>query len=112
VEALQTRRPPATGDEITLDTLIVSLVETHIARLTEDDRAARTIDTYNYAAGKLGKFIRGVRVGEATPPRIGAALRSMRNAHGPTMARQAKTLLRGALQLAVLAQLAGVEPSA
>jgi integrase len=110
VEALQTRRPPATGDEITLDTLIVSLVETHIARLTEDERAARTIDTYNYAAGKLGKFIRGVHVGEATPPRIDEVLRSMRNAHGPTMARQARTLLRGGLQLAVMASVLGSNP--
>jgi integrase len=110
VAALQNRRPPAVGDEITLDTLVVSLVETHIARLTEDGRAARTIDTYTYAAGKLGKFIRGVRVGEATPPRIDDALRSMRNVHGPTMARQAKTLLRGALQLAVMASVLGSNP--
>jgi integrase len=110
VEALQTRRPPATGDEITLDTLIVALVETHIARLTEDDRAARTIGTYNYAAGKLGKFIRGVHVGESTPSRIDDVLRSMRSAHGPTMARQAKTLLRGGLQLAVMASVIGTNP--
>lgn len=110
VDALQTRRPPAAADEITLDTLIVVLVERHIARLTEDGRALRTIDTYNYAAGKLAKFIRGVRVGEATPPRIDAALRSMRNAHGPTMARQSKTLLRGALQLAVMAGVLGGNP--
>lgn len=103
VEALRTRRPPAAGDEVTLDTLIVSLVDRHIERLADDDRAERTLDTYRYAAGKLAKLISGVRIGEATPPRIDAALRSMKTAHGPVMARQAKTLLRGALQLAVMA---------
>jgi hypothetical protein len=39
----------------------------------------RTLDTYRYDAAKLAKFIAGVRVGEATPARIDAALRSMRN---------------------------------
>lgn len=79
-------------------------------KLTEDDRAARTIDTYNYAAGKLGKFIRGVHVGESTPSRIDEVLRSVRNAHGPTMARPAKTLLRGGLQLVVMASVLATNP--
>ena len=34
----------------------------------------------------------------------------MRTAHGPTMAKQAKTILRGALQLAVLANVIGTNP--
>jgi hypothetical protein len=50
----------------------------------------RTLDTYRYDATKLAKFIAGVRVGEATPARIDAALRSMRNTHGPAMARPAR----------------------
>jgi integrase len=49
-------------------------------------------------------------VGKATPARIDAALRSMRTAHGPTMARQAKTVLRGALQLAVMSNALGSNP--
>lgn len=53
--------------------------------------------SYRFAVGKLEKFIGGVRVGEASPARIDAALRSKRSAHSPTMARQAKTILRGAL---------------
>ncbi len=56
------------------------------------------------------KFIGGVRVGEATPARIDAAIRSMRTAHGATMARQTKTILRGALQLAVMANVLGANP--
>jgi hypothetical protein len=63
-----------------------------------------------FAAGKLVKFVGGVRVGEATPALIDAALRSMRSAHGATMARQAKTILRGALQLAVMANVVGANP--
>ena len=110
IESLRTRRPPAAGGEITLDTLIVSLVDVHIERLADDDRADRTLDTYRYAGGKLAKLISGVRVGEATPPRIDAALRSMKTAHGPVMARQSKTLLRGALQLAVMAGVLGTNP--
>jgi hypothetical protein len=53
--------------------------------------------SYRFAVGKLEKFIGGVRVGEASPARIDAALHSKRSAHSPTMARQAKTILRGAL---------------
>lgn len=34
----------------------------------------------------------------------------MRSAHGPTMARQAKMVLRGALQLAVMANVLGSNP--
>jgi integrase len=110
VEVLTARRAPVGPDEITLDTLVLSLVDVHLDRLAEDGRAARTLDTYRYTAGKLAQLIGGVRVGEATPPRIDAALRSMRTAHGATMARQSRTILRGALQLAVMASVLGMNP--
>jgi site-specific recombinase XerD len=73
-------------------------------------RSVRTLDTYRYDATKFAKLIAGVRVGEASPARIDAALRSMRTTHGPTMARRARTLLRGALQLAVLNNVLGTNP--
>ena len=60
--------------------------------------------------GKLTKFIGGVRVGEASTARLDAALRSMRAAHGATMAKQSKTILRGALQLAVMANVLSANP--
>jgi hypothetical protein len=88
----------------------VALVDQHMQRLAEDGRSVRTLDTYRYDAGKLAKFIGGVRVGEGSPARLDAALRSMRTAHGPTMARRARTLLRGALQLAVLNNVLGSNP--
>jgi len=93
-----------------LDTKIVALVDQHIDRLAEDGRAIRTIDTYRYCAKLLAKVIGGVRVGESTPARIDAAIRSMRRAHGDVMAVQSKTLLEGALHLAVMANVIGANP--
>jgi integrase len=110
IAALAERRPPSGPGEIGLDTPVVSLVYQHIARLADDGRSPRTLDTYRYVAAKLAKFIAGVRVGEASPARIDAALRSMRATHGATMARQARTLLRVALQLAVLNNVLGTNP--
>ncbi|WP_418601593.1 site-specific integrase [Mycolicibacterium sp. SCSIO 43805] len=109
IESLKDRRPPS-DEEISLDTKISTLVERHITRLSEDGRSPATISTYEFAAGKLAKFIGGVRVGEATPARIDAAIRSMRTSHGATMARQSKTILRGALQLAVMSNVLGSNP--
>lgn len=111
IEALGQRRPPSsTPDAIGLDTPLSVLIDQHIARLAEDGRAATTVGTYRYTAAKFVKFIGGVRVGEATPPRIDAALRSMRAAHGAGMAKQAKAILRGALALAVMANAIGTNP--
>jgi hypothetical protein len=59
---------------------IVDLIDQHIDRLEEDGRAIRTIDTYRYCAKRLAKIIAEVRVGEAMPARIDAAIRSMRRA--------------------------------
>jgi integrase len=110
IETLADRRPPSGAGSITLETLVMSLVGQHIERLTEDGRSPRTLDTYRYTATKLSKFMAGVKVGEASAARLDAALRSMRTAHGATMARQARTLLRGALQLAVLNNVLGANP--
>lgn len=109
VEALVSRRSPASG-EVSLDTLVMALVGAHIGQLTEDGRAAKTLDSYRYLAGKLAKFVGDVRVGEASPARLNAALRSMRTAHGTVAARTSKTLLRGGLQLAVMANVLGANP--
>ncbi len=110
VEALQVRRAPGAAGEITLDTRIALLVRLHLARLDEDDKSPATMTTYRSADRKLTKFIGGLRVGEATPARLDAAIRSMRTAHGVNMARHGRTLLRGALQLAVMANVLGSNP--
>jgi integrase len=111
MEALMQRRPPSGApDQIGVDTPVMVLVEAHLARLAEDGRAPATQATYRVVAGKLRAKLGGVRVGEATPARLDAALRSMSSTHGPVMARQAKTILRGGLQLAVMANVLSTNP--
>jgi integrase len=110
IEALAERSLSSPSSTVGLETLVTALIEQHLTRLAEDGRSPVTLSTYRFAVGKLQKFIGGVRVGEASPARIDAALRSMRSAHGATMARQAKTILRGALQLAVMANALGANP--
>ncbi|WP_232425628.1 tyrosine-type recombinase/integrase [Mycobacterium sp. JS623] len=110
IESLAQRRPSSAPETVGLETLVTALVDQHLVRLAEDGRSPVTLSTYRFAVGKLEKFIGGLRVGEASPARIDAAIRSMRTAHGATMARQAKTTLRGALQLAVMANVLGANP--
>lgn len=110
LEAIAERRPPAEADALGPDTLVMVLVDRHLERLAEDGRSPATLDTYAFAADKLRKFLGGVRVREASTARLDAALRSMRTAHGATMAKQAKTILRGGLQLAVMANVLGANP--
>lgn len=109
VGALEQRRAAGDG-EVTLDTKIMALVDRHIDRLEEDGRAQRTLDTYRYCSKLLAKIMAGLRVGEATPARLDAAIRSMRNAHGDVLAVQAKTILKGGLHLAVMANVLAANP--
>lgn len=108
LDSLINRQPPTSAGEVTSQTRITDLVTRHIDRLVEDGKAESTIETYRANAMKLAKLIGALRVQEATPPRIDAALRSMKTAHGVGQAKHAKALLRGGLQLAVMS---GVLPS-
>lgn len=110
IAVLAERKRSATYGEIGLETKVTALVQQHLARLAEDCRSPVTMSTYRFTSNKLTKFIGGLRVGEALPARIDAALRSMRTTHGATMARQSKSILRGALQLAVMASVLGSNP--
>lgn len=112
LDALQNRRPPGVAGEVTAATKVIDLANQHIDQLTEDGAiAAATTETYRAAARKLTKFIAGLRVDEATPPRIDAALRSMKNAHGQGMARHSRVIMRGGLQLAVMAGVIPTNPT-
>jgi hypothetical protein len=93
IEALAQRRA-SEAEEITLDTRIATLVDQHIDRLIDDGRSVRTVDTYRYAAKLLAKIIAGVRVGESTPARIDAAIRSMRRAAATSWPRSLSGLDR------------------
>lgn len=110
IAALGERRRLATSEEVTQDTKVVDLVERHLTRLEEDGRSPVTMSTYRYTTTKLKKFIGGLKVNESTPARIDAAIRSMHKAHGATMARQSKSILQGALQLAVMANALSTNP--
>lgn len=111
VAALKDRRAPSdVVGNLSAETAVMSLVDQHVERLEEDGRADATVDTYRFAADKLRKFLSGVRVREASTARLDAALRSMRTAHGATMAKQAKTILRGGMQLAVMASVIPTNP--
>lgn len=93
-----------------MDTLLTTLIDEHLARLVEDGKSPATMTTYRSAYRKLKKFVGSLRVGEATPARLDAAIRSVRTAHGANMARHTRTLLRGGLQLAVMANVLGANP--
>jgi integrase len=108
IEALANRRPPS--EEVGPDTTVMALVQAHLDRLAEDGRSPATRETYKLVAGKLQAKLGGVRIAEANPSRIDAVLRTMTNAHGPGMARQAKTILSGAMQLAVMANVLAANP--
>lgn len=111
ISVLAERKRAGIHGEIGPDTKVADLVEQHLARLAEDGRSPVTMSTYRFTNTKLKKFVGGLRVREATPARMDAALRSMRNAHGATMARQSKSILRGALQLAVMASVINANPA-
>lgn len=110
ISALAERQRVVSHGDIGPNTKVSDLTDQHLARLAEDGRSPVTMSTYRYTTTKLKKFIGGLRVAESSPARVDAALRSMRNAHGATMARQSKTILRGALQLAVMSSVLGANP--
>jgi integrase len=112
VEALRNRRPPGVSGDISLDTRVADLVEQHLAMLEENGKAPATMTTYRSAARKLRKFSEALRVGDATPGRLNSVILSIRKAHGANMARHGRTLLRGALQIAVLDDVLGANPVA
>lgn len=103
IKALASRRPPVDAGGITADTKLAALVALHIERLAEDGRSPATIDTYKATAAKLVKVVGGMPVGMVKPGDVDAVLRAMTKRHGPGMARHSRVLLRGGLQLAVMA---------
>lgn len=102
LDHLEDRRTPSDG-EVSEKTTLKKLFELYMDRLEEAGRATRTLDTYRYVITKLEQRAGEVTVREATPGRIDAVIRGMHTDHGTTMARQSKTILKGALALAVLA---------
>ncbi|MGV0050789.1 site-specific integrase [Mycobacterium colombiense] len=110
IKELALRRPPVGAGGITADTKLATLVQMHIERLAEDGRSPATIDTYKATANKLAKVLGGMPVGVAKPSDVDAVLRSMIKRHGSGLARHSRVLLRGGLQLAVMAGVLQTNP--
>ncbi len=108
--ALADRQAPGSA-VISTDTLLTDLVAAHIDRLEVDGRAESTIDTYRATAAMLTTMSAGLKVADVTPPRIDFALRQMSSTHSAGEARRARTLIRGGLQLAVMAGVLTVNPA-
>lgn len=101
LDSLEGRRAPGEG-EISDRTLLTAVCKQHLQRIEDEGRSTATMDTYRFAENKVKTWTAGIRVGECTPGRMDSVLRLMSKTHGTTMARQAKTILRGGLALAVL----------
>lgn len=101
VESLKSRRPPGVSGDVSLDTTLSELVEQHLTVL-QGKKSPATMTTYRSTQRTLRKFSESMRVGEALPGRVNAILQSVREAHGAGVARHCRTLLKGALQIAVL----------
>lgn len=112
IEALKSRRPPGVSGDITLDTYVSELVTKHLAILDENHKSPATMTTYRSAERQMLKYTEAMRVGEATPGRLNAVIKSIRAANGVNMARHTRTILRGALQIAVLDDVLGANPVA
>lgn len=91
IAVLAKRQRSANHGEIGPHTKVSDLVEQHLARLAEDGRSPVTMSTYSFTTTKLKKFIGGLRVGESSPA-------------------QSKSILRGALQLAVMSSVLSANP--
>lgn len=110
IEALKARRPPGVSGDITLDTYVSELVAQHLAILEENHKSPATMTTYRSAQRQMLRYTEAMRVGEATPGRLNAVIKSIRAANGVNMARHTRTILRGALQIAVLDDVLGANP--
>lgn len=112
IKALEARRPPGVSGDITLDTHVSDLVAQHLQTLEENHKSPATMTTYRSAQRQMLKYTEAMRVGEATPGRLNAVIKSIRTANGVNMARHTRTILRGALQIAVLDDVLGANPVA
>ncbi|WP_232839563.1 MULTISPECIES: site-specific integrase [Nocardia] len=109
VAALEARRTGG-GEEVTGETTVSTLCEQHLQNLIDKGRATRTIDTYRDAIKAIEPRAGSVRAREATAGRMNRAIQAISDRHGYSTAKQARTVLRGALQLAVIADVLPVNP--
>lgn len=104
VESLKNRNTAKSGAEITAKTTLAELNKVYLARLVEDDREIRTIDTYTSVSKRLLVALGSVRVGEAKLHLLNRTVRALRDRVGVTTAKQARTILRGMFAIAIEAE--------
>jgi integrase len=110
LEALAVRPARSIGD-ITAATTLSALVGRYLDQLESRETVAETtLDTYRVTARRISEVCGAIRVGEANAGHMDTALQTMRTRHGSGMARHARAVLRGALQLAIQAQILTLNP--
>ena len=109
---LKTRRPPGMSGEVSLETRLSELVGQHLAALERNNRSPATMTTYRSTERAMKRHTHPLRVADATPGRLDAVITTLKQEHGANMARHARTILRGALHIAVLDDVLAANPVA
>ncbi|RGP51615.1 hypothetical protein AWH04_18260 [Rhodococcus erythropolis] len=100
IAELQTTTGEAEG-ATTGTTRLAELTERWLTDLKSRSESVRTTDTYSSIITKLDARAGGLLVRECTPRRLDRLLVELAEVHGPTTARQAKTVLSGVFTLAL-----------
>ncbi|MBN7310347.1 tyrosine-type recombinase/integrase [Mycobacteroides abscessus] len=98
---LSTRAAHVDDGTITSSTLISALLERHLDALKAAERAPRTLYSYTLRVGYWNTVAAGITVTDCTPGRLDRLLAQVRAAHGDTDAKQLRTLVAAALDMAV-----------
>lgn len=110
LEHLRDRRA-VVPDEISGRTRVTDLLKQHLDNLRAAGRAPRTLDTYALRVDHWEKFGGGITVSDATPGLLNHTLEQVAEAHGRTTAKQLRTLVTAALDLAVNAGVLSANPA-
>ncbi|MDM2349104.1 tyrosine-type recombinase/integrase [Mycobacteroides abscessus] len=98
---LSTRAAHVDDGTITTSTLVSTLLERHLDALKAAERAPRTLYSYTLRVGYWNTVAAGITVTDCTPGRLDRLLEQVRAAHGDTDAKQLRTLVAAALDIAV-----------
>ncbi|WP_221272922.1 tyrosine recombinase XerC [Prescottella equi] len=90
----------ATG-AITANTRIDALWDAYRDQLVDEEKAARTLDSYDRAASLISVGLGGLRLREATTQRLDNFLGAVEKNNGPSVAKLCRSVLSGMFRLAV-----------
>jgi len=98
------------ASDVAAQTLVSDLLDRHMEKLAEVDRAPKTLDTYRLRIANWKEVASGLTVAVSTPGRLADLLKQVGADHGDTTAKQLRTLLTAALDTAVRDGAIGVNP--